>query len=74
MASQIRICHERSMTRGCLFAIGAFVGVLVGLFWAFLFTSELAWFILVVVGCALLCGFMTMRYEERFLEILRFFT
>jgi hypothetical protein len=54
--------------------IGAFVGLFVGLFWAFLFTSELSWFLAVVLGSVLFCGFMTMRYEEWFLKLLSFFT
>ena len=62
------------MGSGSRFAIGAFVGLFVGVFWAFLLTSELSWFLTVVLASVLFCGFMTMRYEEWFLKLLSFFT
>jgi hypothetical protein len=64
------------MGNGSLFAIGAFVGFFVGSFWAWfwLLTSDVGWFVGVVLGSVLFCGFMTMRYEEKFLEFLAFFS
>ena len=58
------------MENGSRFAIGAFAGLVVGLFLAFLLTSQLSWFAAVVAGSVLLCGFMTMLYGEWFLKLL----